>query len=66
MSDECNVNYRFPLFEISYTHNDRIYSAHIGAKDWKDAVEKLASLKSNGRITGSHCEIIEPSEKDSE
>lgn len=52
IDNECNTPTRFPLFEFTYTHKGRIFSGHIGARDWKDAVEKLASARDNARVTG--------------
>lgn len=42
-----------------HTHKSHTFTGHIGARDWKDAVEKLASARTNARITGERVKTVE-------
>lgn len=66
IDNECNTPVRFPMFEFTYTHKGHTFTGHIGARDWKDAVEKLASARTNARVTGQRVEVIDGGRYDDE
>lgn len=43
-----------PTFIIQYHHDRKIYSFPIHAKDWKDAQDRIGSIKASAEV---HSEI---------
>lgn len=41
-----------PFFSFDYTHEGKVYTGYFGAASFKDAVERLPSIRENARVVG--------------
>lgn len=55
---ECLTPRMFDYYEFTYTHKGHIFTGHIGAASWNDALEKLASARENARITANTLSLL--------